>query len=797
MGSILRDLRYGARTLAKQPGFAAVAVLTLALGIGANTAIFSVVNGVLLRPLPYREPERLLALRGNMSLPNLEDLKAQTRSFEAVGGLNARTLNYTGGGEPLQVDAGLVTADLFEVLGARAELGRTISAGEDVYGGERVVVLSHAFWQKHLGGDPGALGRTIQLSGSSYTIVGVLSPRFVSPAGNPEVWASVRVVDPVGTKFRGAHFLRTFWRLRDGATVEQAQGEIEAAWARLAEQHPAENRARRLTLQSLQERVVGDTRPALLILMGAVALVLLIACANYANLLLARSAARRHEVAIRAALGAGRGRIVRQMLTESVLLSVVGGLCGLGLASWGVDLLLALEPANLPRQSDIRLDWRVLAFTLGVSGLTGLVFGLAPAWNAARVDAQSALKEGGRGTVGGRSWLRGALVAAELALAVVLLVGAGLLVKSFARLRSVEPGFNPDNLLAMRMELPQSDYKEIPKQTEFRRRVLESLNTLPGVEAAMVSEIPLGDDSLFHNFLIEGRPAVAEGEEPELHSRTIGGDYFRVAGIPVVAGRALDERDREGAPLVGVVNESFARQYFGGGSPLGARVRWARVEGEPRWITVVGVVGDVKQMGLNQPEEPAIYTPFAQSMQEWKRWMHLVVRSKSDPATLTGAVKARVWSIDPQIPVTKVRTMDEVMSASVARQRFDMTLLAVFAAVALLLASVGIYGVVSYTVTQRTHEIGVRVALGAGRGDILRMVMGQGLALALAGVCLGVAGALALTRLLEGMLFGVGARDAATFALVPAALTAVALAACYLPARRATKVDPMVALRYE
>ncbi|MGH9902725.1 MAG: ABC transporter permease, partial [Pyrinomonadaceae bacterium] len=480
------------------------------------------------------------------------------------------------------------------------------------------------FWQQYFGGDAGVIGRTIPLSGHTYTVVGVMPRSFSLPENSPEIFASLRVVYPDAARYRGVHFLRTYWRLRPGVTVERAQAEMGAIDQRLAEAYPAENKSRRTRLVPLHERVVGDTRPALLILFGAVGLLLLIACANFANLSLARAAARQREFVIRAALGAGRPRLVRQLLTESVLLALTGGAAGLVLALWGIDLLLALKPANLPRLSDIRLDGRVLLFTLSVSVLTGIIFGLAPAWNAAGADVNEVLKEGGRvgGTTGAATRrVRGLLVVSEVSLALVLLVGAGLLVKSFWGLRTVDPGFDPGRVLTMRLELPETRYREIPKQTQFRERVVEAVNALPGAQAALVSEVPMSGDALFHNFVIEGRPPIAEGDEPELHSRSVGGDYFGVMRIPVRAGRGLTPRDREGSPLVGVVNEAMARQYFAGESPLGKRIRWARMEGEPQWITIVGVVGDVRQFGLDQPEEPAVYTPYAQSLQPWKRWM--------------------------------------------------------------------------------------------------------------------------------------------------------------------------------
>jgi putative ABC transport system permease protein len=799
MGHLLQDLRYGARMLLRKPGFTFIAVATLALGIGANTAIFSVVNAVLLRPFPYPHAERLVTMRSNQSLPDVLDIQAQSQSFEEVGCLTLQALDLTGGAEPVQVQAGLVNAGLFNVLGAHPILGRTLTTEEDRFDGERVVVLSYGLWQRQFGGDSGIVGRTIPLSGNDYMVIGVMGSDFDAPRGSPELWAALRVVNPLGAKFRGVHFLRTYWRMKPGVALKQAQAEMTAIDQRLEQQYPDENKGRRRQLISLQELVAGDTRPALLMLFGAVGLVLLIACANFANLLLARATAREREIVIRAALGAGRGRLIRQLLTESVLLSVLGGACGLVIAMWGIDLLQSLKPENLPRLAAISIDAQVLLFTLALSVLTGLVFGLVPALNASRLDVNEALKEGGRSSTAGvaRHRLSNLLVVSEVALALVLLVGAGLLIKGFWRLRAVEAGFKTDHLLTMRIELPEARYKEIPRQTQFRERSLEAINLLPGVKAAMVSEIPLGGDALTHNFIIEGRPPLSPGEEPELYSRNVGGDYFRTMGIPLLKGRDFNTQDEADTPLVGVINEAMARQYFPDENPLGARIWWARAEGEPRWITIVGVVGDVKHFGLDQPEMPAIYTPYAQLLHSWKRWMNVVVRSEGDPATIANMVKGQIWTVDKELPVTKVRTMTEVMASSVASQRFMMLLLGIFAAVALALASVGIYGLMSYSITERTHEIGIRMALGAQARDVLRMVVGQGLKLILSGVALGLVGAFALTRIMSSLLFGVSAVDPLTFLTVSAVLSVVALLACYIPARRATKVDPMIALRYE
>jgi putative ABC transport system permease protein len=797
METLLQDLRYGIRLLVKRPGFTVVAIITLALGIGANTAIFSVVNAVLLRPLPYPDPERLVTLRSNQSLPDLDDIKAQGQAFESFGGAVMQAQDFTGEAEPLQVQAALVNADLFKALGAKAAIGRTISDDEDRFGGEPVVVLSHAFWQRHFGGEPGVIGKTMPLSGNNYTIIGVMPPDFTMPRESADVWAAVRVANPIAAQFRGVHFLRTYFRLKPGVSIAQAYSEMENIDRWLEKQYPEENKNRRTELIPLHERVVGSTRMALLILFGAVGLVLLIACANFANLLLARAAARQQEIIIRAALGAGRVRLVRQMVTESVLLSVMGGAVGLVLATWGIDLLIALKPANLPRLSAIGIDLWVLAFTFGISILTGIVFGLAPAISASHLNVNESLKEGTRGSTGGTAsyFLRSLLVISEIALALVLLIGAGLLIKGLWLLRSVDPGFKTENILTMRIELPESRYKEIPKQTAFRQNLLDGLNSLTGVEAGMISELPLSGDQLTHNFVIEGRPPVAVGEEPELMTRSVGGDYFRALGIPLLQGRDFGAQDRSDTPMVGLVNESFVREYFPDESPIGARISWAR--GPRMWMTIIGIVGDVKHFGLNQPEAPAFYSSYAQLNQSWKRWMYMAVRSDMDMATLTAEVKKQIWAIDKLIPVTKVQTMREVMAASIAGQQFNMTLMGIFAGVALVLAAVGIYGVASYSVTQRTREIGIRMALGAQGSDVLRLILRQGAMLAAIGVAIGVVAAFALTRFMSSLLYGVSATDPLTFAVISLVLAGVALVACFVPARRATKVDPMVALRYE
>ncbi len=798
MNTMLKDVRYGIRSLRRRPGFTVIAVLTLGLGIGVNTAIFSVINAVLLRPLPYEDPARIVTFRSNQSAPDLGDVEAQSHTFSQFGGLVAQPLDYTGGAEPVQFAVGQVTGGFFETLGVKPAQGRFITADDDKTGGPYVVVLSHSLWVKQFNRDQQIVGKTIPLSGNVYTVIGVMPESFATPRDITEAWTPVHVSNPVAANFRGVHFLHAYGRLADGVTLEQARAEMLLIDKSLATQYPADNKNRNTVLIPLYERIVGESRQSLLILFAAVSLVLLIACANFANLLLARAAERDREFVIRAALGAGRWRLIRQLLTESVLVSIAGGALAVVFAIWGTSLLVALKPEKLPRLGEIGVDLRVLGFTFGVSLLTGIVFGLLPAWTASRGGVNEALKEGGRSaTAGGaRQRLRATFVVVELAVALVLLVGAGLLVKTLSVLRSVEPGFKPDHLLTMRVELPEAHYKEVDKQVRFRTQTLAAVNSLPGVKAAMVSELPLSGDSLNHDFVIEGRPPIAPGDEPSLETRSVMGDYFQTMGISLKAGRDFGPQDfLEKAPLVGIANDAMVRQYFPNEDPLGKRIRWAR-NPQVEWITVVGVVGDVKHFGLDLPEQPGLYSPYSQAA-PWKRWTSLVVRTQSDPGSIAGAVKQQVWKIDSQLPLTRVETMDEVAAGSFAARRFNMLLLVIFAGLALVLASVGIYGVMSYAVTQRTQEIGIRMALGARAIDVLALIIRNGMSLILIGVVIGLAGSLALTRLLATMLFGVTPTDTLTFVTVSAVLIFVALLACYIPARRATKVDPLVALRYE
>ncbi len=798
MDTLFKDIRFGIRSLISRPAFAAIAVLTLALGIGANTAIFSVINAVLLRPLSYEQPDRLVTFRSNQSGPDLADVITSSKTFTKIGGEVLSPLAYTAGSEPVQIQVGQVSGGYFETLGVKPARGRYITADDDKDGGPFVVVLSHSLWQRQFGGDQNILGKVIPLSGNSYTVIGVMPAGFKSPRENTEAWTPVHISNPVAANFRGVHFLRTYGRLAPGVTLQQASAEMRLIDQQLAQQYPADNKNRTTALIALQERIVGESRSALLILFAAVSLVLLIACANFANLLLARGAERGREIVIRTALGAGRWRIVRQLLTESILIALLGGVIGVVFAWWGINLLIALKPDNLPRLDEIGVDLRVFSFTLGVSLLTGLIFGLLPAWTASRAAVTSGLKEGARGASASRAQqrLRNAFVVGELAVALVLLVGAGLLVKTFWKLRNVDPGFSPDHLVTMRVELPETRYREVEPQTRFRTQALANINSLPATQAAMISELPLSGDSLDHDFLIEGRPPIAPGDEPSLETRSIMGDYFHVMKIPLKQGRDFQAHDFDDhAPAVGIANDSLVRQYFPNENPLGKRVRWAR-DPAVHWIEIVGVVGDVKHFGLDLPEQPALYSPYTQ-INPWKRWMSFAVHTQSDPAAMAQAVKEQIWKVDPQLPITRVQTMNGVAAASFDARRFNMLLLTLFAGLALVLAAVGVYGVMSYAVTQRTHEIGIRMALGAQVGNVMRLVMKGGLTIAIIGVTIGLAGAFALTRLMRTLLFAVEPTDKGTFAAVAVCLLLIALAACYIPARRATKVDPLQALRYE
>ncbi|HEV3469185.1 MAG TPA: ABC transporter permease [Pyrinomonadaceae bacterium] len=809
MLTLWQDLRFAARVLRTNPGFTAVAALALALGVGANTAIFSVVNGVLLRPQPYAEPERLVSVwlttagereEGFSSFKDFADWRAQTRSFEEMASFRGGGYTLTGVGEPRRVQGLRVSSGFFPVLRVSPAAGRAFLPEEDAPGGERVVVISHEFWQRSLGGDRGALGRQLMLNSQPHTVVGVLPRGFRPPLDyEAEVYTTVGH-EGANLDSRGARVTNVIGRLKPGVTSEQAQADLEAVARALALQYPDTNADTTAYLVNLHEQQVGKVRPALWVLLAAVGLVLLIACSNVANLLLGRAAARRKEMAIRAALGAGRWRVVRQLLTESVLLSVLAGAAGLLLALWSIDALVALGPADLPRLGEIRADARVFGFSLLLSLLTGFVFGLAPALKASRPELNEALKAGGRGTTAGRGSqrLRGLLIVSQTALALVLLVSAGLLLKSFLRLTEVDPGFDPENVLTLRVNLPAAKYKESAPRVAFVQQALERARAVPGVErAAFVGPMPFSHSEVFGDFRVVGRPEPQPGQEPGAAVRSVTPDYFRVMGIPLRRGRHFGEQDRKGGGVgAAIINEQMAREYWPDQEPLGQRVTGigANQNGDepPEW-EIVGVVGDVRHDGLNSEPKPELYLPHQQN--SWS-WGTFVVRTAGDPAALAEPVRKEIMAVDREQPVVDVKPLSRLVSESVAQPRFYALLVGAFSAVGLTLAVVGIYSVISYAVTERTHEIGVRMALGAQAADVRRLMIRHGMAYALAGIAAGTLGALAAARYLSSQLFGVTATDTFVFAAVPLLVAAVALAACYVPARRATKVDPLDALRY-
>ncbi|HWS90077.1 MAG TPA: ABC transporter permease [Pyrinomonadaceae bacterium] len=809
--SMLQDVKFGARTLMKNRGFTLVAVLTLAVGIGANTAIFSVVEAVLLRPLPYDNADRVVMLwehnrvrnrpRNVVNPGNLMDWRDQSGSFEEVAAFVDQRYNLTGAGEPEEVAGQAATPNLFKLLGARPALGRTLLAGDEAEGGENVAVISHGLWQRRFGGSPDVLGRTLSLGGNPVTVVGVMPPDFRwfvkenSLTGKPaELWVPMALTEQQRTERRG-RYLSAVALLKPGVTVEQAQSELDTVTARLEAQYEID-KGWGGSVVPLREQLAGEIRPALLVLLGAVACVLLIACVNVANLQMARAAGRRKEIALRAALGAGRLRLIRQLLTESLLLAAAGGALGLLLAHWCVEALVALGPQNLLGAGQAGVNPMVLLFTLGVTLLTGLAFGVVPAVETSRLNLSESLKESSRGDVGaGRAGrVRAVLVVAETGLALVLLVGAGLMVRSFQRLQAVDPGFDPSNLLTMRLMLPQTKYPEDARKVEFFRRVTEQLRALPGVSSASaVSALPFADIGSATSFTVEGRPALPPGQRQGTDVRVADEHYFRTMNIPVISGRTFTEQEAVENRRVAVVNEAMVRKYFPGEDPLGKRVL-VNMGTNPVPTEIVGVVGDARYDKLDGELRPMVYwTPPQLAYSS----MWLVVRTAGDPAALGPAAVREIQAVDREQPVADVRTMEGWLAESTARARFGTLLLGAFACTALLLAAVGLYGVLSYSVTQRRNEIGIRMALGAQARDVLKLMVGQGMRLVLVGVVLGLAGALALTRVMSGLLYDVAATDPPTFAANALLLMAVSLAACYIPARRATRVDPATALRRE
>lgn len=813
MEVLLKDIRYGIRGLLSRPGFTGIAVLTLALGIGANTAIFSVVNAVLLRPLPFREPDRLVMVwedasfagfpRNTPAPANYADWKAQNQVFEETAALDERSFNLTGDGEPEKIDAHGVTANFFPMLGIKPALGRALLPEEDKPEANKVVMLNYSLWQQRYGGEASIVGRELLLNGEKHTVVGVMPAGFQFLDSHIGLWVPMAFTSQELSQ-RGAHYLTVVARMKPGVTLAQANADIHTIQQRIAHDHP--DGAGRISayVMPLRDQLAGDVRRPLLVLLVAVGFVLLIACANIANLLLSRAASRRREIAVRTALGASRVRIVRQLLVESLLLATVGASCGLLFASWSFAFLRRLIPDGLALSTKLNLDLQVLGFTLLVALLTAVVFGLAPAFQAAKIDLNNALKQGGgrTGLNAGGNRLRSAMVVAEVALALVLLVGAGLLIQTFLKLRDQYSGLQPQNVLTLRTVLPTSKYPEESQRAAFYKQVLERVKSLPGVvSAGYTTTVPLAWKGGTSGFYPEGRTIErlkADGLSYDANHRQVSADYLKTMGISLRQGRLFNDRDDQQAIPVVIINETMARQYWPGENAIGKRFKIGDPDEDKPWRMIVGVAGDVRQMGPEEPVKAEMYVPYQQIKDDpWFAPRDLVVRTAGDPLSIVAAARNEIHQVDPDQPISNIRTMDEVLGEETASRRLGMTLLTIFAALALLLATLGIYGVLAYFVVQHTQEIGVRVALGAQRRDILGLVLKRGMMLALLGVVIGLGAAFALTRLMASLLYGVGPADPLTFAAITLLLTFVALLACYVPATRATRVDPMVALTYE
>jgi putative ABC transport system permease protein len=801
---MFQDLRYGLRMLFKHKGFTVVAVLTLALGIGANTAIFSIVNAVLLRPLPFKDTDRLVAVwesnpqnpQNEIAPANFIDWREQNQVFDQLAALSYASVALTGSDEAERLQAAVVTPSFFSTLGIQPGSGRTFLPEEEKPGGTRIVILSHALWQRRFAADTNLIGKTITLNGINRIVVGIMPPNFQLqfPVDRQiDLWLP-RIFTNELSGNRISHFLYVFARLKPNVTTAQAQADMESVAQGLAAQYPNTNTDVSVKLNPLQEQIVGNVRRPLLILFGAVAFVLLIACANIANLLLGRAISRQKEVAIRSALGATRLRIVRQFLTESILLASLGGACGLLLAFWSLRLLIAISPAAIPRLKEISIDGQVLGFTLFISLLVGLIFGLVPALQTVRLNLNETLKEGGRGSTGmGRYQLRNLLVIAEVALALVLLVGAGLLMRSFWRLLHVNPGFEPDHVLAMDIALSGAKYDKENQQAAFFQQTLQRIENLPGIiSAGAILNLPLSGNNATTGITPDDRPTPVPSDVPQIDYRLISASYFHTLGIPLRAGRQFTERDTSDSPPVVIINETLAHRFWSNENPVGKRLTIQ--ENPPISCEVVGVIGDVKHYRLDAESKAEIYMSYLQKPNDF---MHIVVRTVGDPMQSISAIRYEIAGVDKDQPVHNIKTMEQLFDQSIAQPNFNMLLLGIFAAVALILAAVGVYGVISYGVTQRTHELGIRMALGAGRPDVFKLVIEQGMKLALGGVALGLVASFVLMQVMEGLLFDVRASDPPTFIAITLLLTIVALVACWIPARRATKVDPLTALRHE
>jgi predicted permease len=811
MEGLLKDIRYGVRSLLKHPGFTAILVVTLAVGIGASSAIFSVVNTVLLRPLPYRQSERIVAIqaldragkRVQISPANFLDWRAQNSVFEHLAAILTRPTNLALADQAERLDLAMTSANFFSVFGTEPERGRFFITADEQAGHAPVVVVSHGLWQRRFGGDESLVGKPITLDGNSYTVVGIAPPGFQYP-DKTDVWlppfrlapTMIERQDP--TQVRGFGMLAAVALLKPGVSLPQAVSEMETITTRLRQQYPETNNRSFNPVVSLHKHLVGETGSMLLLLFGAVGFVLLIACANVANLLLASASARQKEMAIRTALGASRIRVVRQLLTESLILAFAGGAIGLLLAIWGVALMTKLLPQDFPRAGEINLDWRVLAFTLFASILTGILFGLAPALQISKTDVHESLKESGRSSSGSRrhNRMRNLLIVGEVALSVVLLVGAGLLFRSFLRLQSVDTGFTSQQLLTVQLSPAGSNYRRDADYISFYSQAIQRVSSIPGIEAVgAINTLPLGKGPTA-GFRIEGRPPLTIDKWPGGNYRTVSTDYFHAMNIPVVQGRAFNDRDIETAPLVMIVNQALAKRDFPNENPIGKRINLGNTDaqGQPVWWEIVGVVADIRNLELREAGAPEFYLS---ALQDSFPNMFLVVRTSVEPTAVAGAIRQAAAEVDKSAAVSDIKTMDRIVSAAVTQPRFNLFLLGLFSGIALLLSAAGIYGVTAYSVAQRTHEFGIRMALGAQVGDVLRMIIRQGMLLISVGVAVGLVASFALTRLLRTLLFGVSVTDPLTFVAITFLLTLVALIACYVPARRATKVDPLTALRYE
>lgn len=811
MNNILRDIHYSLRMILKNPAFTIVAIFALALGIGANTAIFSVVNAVLLRPLQYKNAENIIVIQelnkqGNrvqVTAANFLDWREQSTSYKHLAAIFTRTANLAGTGEAERINLAVTSANFFDVFGLQAERGRLFIPDDEKAGHQPVAVISNGLWQRRFGSDAEILGKSITLDGRSYTVVGVAPAGFQYP-DKTDAWLPPANRVPLINeqmdlaRTRGFGFLSTVGLLKEGVTLQQAKAEMETITSRLRGQYPETNNNRFNKVVSLHENLVGDTSRLLVLLLGAVCFLLLIACANVANLMLARSTARQKEIAIRTALGATRLQVVRQLLVESTMLALVGGVLGLLLAWWGVDWITKLLPKDFPRIEDIQLNFAMLGFTFAVSVITGIIFGFAPAFQISKVDVQNSLKENTRGAAGSlrHNRLRSLLVVAEVALSLALLISGGLLFRSFIMLQSVNTGFNPQQVLTARLNPSGTNFQEDAQYVNFYKNVLQRIGSIPGVDSVgAINRLPL-EKGPTAAFRIEGRPQLPTDQWPGVNYRSVTPDYFRTLNIPVLQGRAFNDRDNVSAPMVALINQANADKNFAGENPVGKRINMGGVDNknQPIWTEIVGVVANVRSIELKEEPMPEIYMS---SAQEPFIGMSLVIRTSIEPASLAAAIRYAVREVDAAQPVSDIRTMENIVNESVTQPRFNLVLLAIFGGIALILSTAGIYGVISYTVTQRTHEIGIRMALGAKTGDVLRMVIGHGMRLVMVGVVIGLIASFLLTRLMSSLLYGVSATDSVTFISVSLVLISVALAACVIPARRAAKTDPMIALRYE